>query len=65
MVTEVPPPGDVTSRTVPPDSCAMPYTWLSPSPLPDGCFVVKNGSNARRATSSVMPTPVSVTMIAT
>ncbi len=43
----------------------MAYTWLRPRPDPERPFVVKNGSKARRATSSVMPTPVSVTVIET
>ena len=43
----------------------MANTWLRPRPEPESPFVVKNGSNARCATSSVMPTPVSVTVIAT
>ena len=60
----VPEPGSLLSRTVPPDCCAIPYTWLNPSPvpLPIG-LVVKNGSNTRSSRCGGMPGPVSLTVI--
>ena len=42
----------------------MPYTMLSPSPLPLSGFVEKNGSNARSRTCGLMPRPVSVDLAA-
>ena len=40
----------------PPDCLTNPYTMLRPSPVPEPVgLVVKNGSNARRRTSSHMP----------
>jgi hypothetical protein len=40
----------------------MPQTTASPSPLPCGPFIVKKGSNTRRAVSGDMPIPVSRTV---
>ena len=46
---------------VPPCRWMTPYAIARPRPVPRSPFVVKNGSRQRRRTSSVMPTPVSVT----
>ena len=60
IVTTVP-AGSLSRRlSSPPCRCTMPWDTLSPSPVPFGPLVVKNGSNARRRTSSLMPPPVSV-----
>ncbi len=52
--------------TVPPAWVTIPYTVASPSPVPTPwALVVKNGSNARFRTSSVIPSPSSVTAMRT
>ena len=49
-------------RNRPADCLMKPCTWLSPRPVPrPSPLVVKNGSNAREATSWGIPVPVSVT----
>src|SRR5437867_435873 len=59
-VTVVPAPTAVRIETDPPDWRAKPYTMLSPRPVPlPASLVVKNGSNARAATSGGIPIPVS------
>src|SRR6185503_2144457 len=62
----VPAVEDSATRKSPPTALAKPSDTERPSPvpLPNG-LVLKNGSNARRATSSDMPEPLSVTKIFT
>ncbi len=62
----VPTPGAEASRTWPPDWRMKSRTIASPRPVPrPTSLVVKNGSNTRARTSSVMPLPVSDTETAT
>ncbi len=63
--TVVPTPCSLRMRAAPPDCCAMPYTWLRPSPVPFTPLVVKNGSNTLATSSGAMPSPLSVTAMRT
>jgi hypothetical protein len=61
-----PRPGFETTSIEPPFCSTAPYTIASPSPVPEPAgFVVKNGSKIRAWTSSLIPSPVSVTVITT
>src|SRR2546430_8811456 len=58
-------PGRVSRVMRPPCSFRMPWQIDSPNPVPwPSGLVVKNGSNTRRATSSGIPGPESVTLTA-
>ena len=64
--TAVPrPPAPGPTSTRPPHRVTALRTMVSPSPIRAGARVVKNGSNIRRLTSSVMPSPVSSTTSST
>jgi hypothetical protein len=54
----------LANATSPFDWRTKPYTVLKPRPVPrPSSLVVKNGSNARARTSSLMPAPVSAMAI--
>src|SRR5215831_10195204 len=58
----VPRPTPVSTVTEPPLCSTMPYTVLSPSPVPlPGSFVVKNGSKRCACVATSIPVPLSVT----
>src|SRR3990172_8619171 len=61
IVKVVPSPTCLSASIFPPCRAMIPYPTRSPSPPPRSPLVVKNGSNTRCLTSSVIPTPVSVT----
>ena len=61
-----PAPSSLTTRIDPPDWLTIPYAVDRPRPVPLPCaFVVKNGSKIRARVASSIPTPVSLTTMAT